>query len=180
MIEAIRHGLSNLTNFAGRDSRSTFWYYMLFLIIVNIAIGLVVGVMYAAGSVGGAIEAASAGASEAEVQAQVLKGMSGSLVTQAWIGIIVSLITLALFVAAFVRRLRDAALPAAIAAIPVATSLFTAYHNFSVASSMQTVMATGDAVAINEAATAAAGWGMVGWIGYLVVIVCGAIPTRAA
>lgn len=180
MMEAIRHGLSNLTNFSGRDARPTFWYYVLFLILVNIAIGLVVGVVFAAGSVGGAIEAASSGATEAEVQAQVLKGMSGSLTTQAWIGVIVSLVTLGLFVASFVRRLRDAALPAAIAAVPVATSLFTAYQNISASSSLQAVMATGDAVAINEAAMASASWGMVGWVGYLVVIVCGAIPTRAA
>lgn len=178
MMEAIRYCLGNLGNFAGRDSRSTFWYYVLFLILVNIVIGLVIGVVFTAGSMGGAIESAASGANEAQVQAQMMQDISGSLSTQAWVGAAISLVTLALFIAAFVRRLRDAALPPAIAAVPVATSLFATYNSIAMVSSMQTAMASGDPMAINEAAMAGAGMGMIGWIGYLVVIVCGAIPTR--
>lgn len=179
MGDAIRHGFANLTNFDGRDARQTFWYYVLFLVIINVVIGVVMGIALTAGSIGGAMESAMDGASEADVQAQMMQQMAGSLSTQAWIGAAISLVTLGLFIAAFVRRLRDAALPVAIAAIPVATSLFAVYHNLASADSMAAVMATGDAVAINEAAAASAGMGMVGWLGYLVVIICGAVPTRA-
>lgn len=178
MGDAIRYGLSNLTNFAGHDDRPRFWYYVLFLVLLNVAIGLIVGIVFTAGSVGGAIDAASNGATEAEVQARVLKELSGTLTTQAWIGVITSLVTLALYIAAFVRRLRDAALPVAIAVIPVATTLFSAYHNLRSTAELQAVMATGDPVAINQVAMDSAGWGMIGWLGYLVIVVCGAIPTR--
>ena len=179
MGDAIRHGFANLTNFDGRDARQTFWYYVLFLIIINVLIGIVIGIAFTAGSIGGAMESAMDGASEADVQAQVMQQLAGSLGTQAWIGVATSLATVGLFIAAFVRRLRDAALPVVIAVIPVATSLFAAYHNLSSVDAMVAVMATGDAAAINEAAAASAGMGMVGWLGYLVVIICGAIPTRA-
>lgn len=180
MMEAIRYCLGNLGNFDGRDARPTFWYYVLFLIVINVILGIIIGVVYTAGSMGGAFEAAAGGASEAEVQAQMLQDMSGSLSTQMWIGAAISLTTLVLFIAAFVRRLRDAALPVAIAAIPVATTLFTTYSSFSALGAMETAMASGDPMAINEAAMASAGMGLVGWVGYLVVIICGAIPTRAS
>ena len=179
MMEAIRYCLANLGNFTGRDPRQTFWYYVLFLVVINVILGLIVGVAFTAGSVGGAIESAAGGASEADVQAQIMQQMAGSLSTQTWIGAAISLVTLVLFIAAFVRRLRDAALPTAIAAIPVATSLFAVYSSISAVSAMEAVMMTGDPLAINEAAMASAGMGMIGWIGYLVVIICGAIPTRA-
>lgn len=180
MIEAIRHGLANVANFSGRDSRPVFWYYVLFLVAVNVVAGLVIGIVFTAGSVGGALDAATGGASEAEVQAQVLQQVGSSLATQTWLGAGLSLVTLVLFVAAFVRRLRDAALPTALAAVPVATSLFTIYFNVTSVEAIQAAMLTGDPEVINQAAMSAAGYGMVGWVGYLVVIVCGVIPTRAA
>lgn len=180
MMEAIRYCLANLANFSGRDPRATFWYYVLFLVAVNIVVGMVIGIVFTAGSLGGAINAASSGASEADIQAQVLQQVGSGLATQVWLGAALSVLTLVLFVAAFVRRLRDAALPPALVAIPVATSLFTTYYNVTSVETIQSAMLTGDPVVINEAATAAAGYGMIGWVGYLVVIICGAIPTRAS
>lgn len=179
MMEAIRHCLANLGNFDGRDARSTFWYYVLLLVVINVIVGIIIGVVFTAGSMGGAIQSAAGGASEAEVQAQIMQQVADSLSTQVWIGAALSLVTLALFIAAFVRRLRDAALPVAIAAVPVATSLFTTWNSVSSIGAMQTAMASGDPMVINEAAMASAGYGLVGWVGYLVVIVCGAVPTRA-
>ena len=178
-MDAIKYCLGNLTNFDGRDARSTFWLYVLFLIVINVILGIIVGVAFTAGSVGDAIQSASGGASEAEVQAQIMQQVAGSMSTQVWIGATISLVTLGLFIAAFVRRLRDAALPAAIAAIPVATSLFTTWNSVSSIGAMQAAMASGDPAVINEAAMSSAGLGMVGWLGYLIVIICGLIPTRA-
>ena len=34
MLGAIKYNLANLTNFSGRDARQTFWYYVLFLVII--------------------------------------------------------------------------------------------------------------------------------------------------
>lgn len=179
-MEAIRYCLANLTNFSGRDPRQTFWIYVIFLIVINVILGLIIGIAFTAGTVGGTIEAASNGASEAEMQAQILQQVADSLSTQVWMGAAISLVTLALFIAAFVRRLRDAALPTAIAAIPVATTLFTVWNSVSSIGAMEAAMASGDPAVINEASMAAAGYGLVGWVGYLIVIICGAIPSRAS
>ena len=40
---AIKSGFSNYTNFSGRASRSEYWYFYLFLVIVNIVAGIIDG-----------------------------------------------------------------------------------------------------------------------------------------
>lgn len=178
MGDAIKHCFANLTNFEGRDSRSTFWWWILLLVIVSIGVSILISVGYASSSIGTAIQSGAAGIDEAEIEAEMMRSMSGSLVTQAWIGAVISLITLGLFIAAFVRRLRDAALPTWIAAIPVITTLISIYASVTAASEMQNALANSDVAQINEMAMSSMGLGLVGWIGYLVVIVCGIVPSR--
>lgn len=180
MGEAIKHCLGNLTNFDGRDPRRTFWFYVLFLVLINIAIAIVNFFAFTASSMGSAFQSAASGADELEVQAQMFQEMADSMTTQAWVGAIIGLVMLGLFIAAFVRRLRDAGIPTWVAAIPVITTLVSIYANFSAASQMQEVMASGDVMAINEAALSAGALGLVAWLGYIVVIVCGVLPTKNA
>ncbi|PKP65364.1 MAG: DUF805 domain-containing protein [Alphaproteobacteria bacterium HGW-Alphaproteobacteria-7] len=175
MIESIRYCLANLANFDGRDTRPTFWYYVLLLVVINVVISVIISGIIAANSIGTMFESTSDGINEAAMMQQ----MAESLPTQAWIGAAISLVTLGLYIATFVRRLRDAALPIAIAAIPVATTLFTVYNSISSASTMQAIMATGNLEAFNEAALSSAALGMISWLGYLVVIICGALPSKA-
>ena len=40
MLDAIKHGLANLFNVSGRDARQAFWFYVLFIYIVIIALGV--------------------------------------------------------------------------------------------------------------------------------------------
>ena len=42
--QAISSGFSNLTNFSGRASRSEFWWWMLFVWIVNIIVGTILNI----------------------------------------------------------------------------------------------------------------------------------------
>jgi hypothetical protein len=37
MLGAIKYNLSHLLDFSGRDARQTFWYYVLFLVMLDIA-----------------------------------------------------------------------------------------------------------------------------------------------
>lgn len=41
MLGAVKYNLANLANFKGRDARQTFWYYVLFLVIVQFAVSMV-------------------------------------------------------------------------------------------------------------------------------------------
>ena len=41
MLPAVKYSIANVTNFAGRDARQTFWYYVLFLFLVQIEISVV-------------------------------------------------------------------------------------------------------------------------------------------
>lgn len=179
MVESIKHCLGNLTNFNGRDSRRTFWLYVLFLVIISIIVAIINGAVFAASSMGTAFESAAAGASEAEVQAQVMGGMSGSMATQVWIGAAISLITLALFIAAFARRVRDGGFSVWIAIIPVITTLVGIYASVSSVNQMADAMASGDPAAMADM-SGAIGLGLVSWIGYIVVIIFGVLPTKGA
>lgn len=179
MGDAIKHCMANLANFDGRDSRATFWWWVLCVVVVTVLLSMVSGLVFAASSMGDAFQSAAAGVDEAQIEAEMMQGMAGSLGTQAWIGAGISLLGIALLIASFVRRLRDAGLPVLIAAIPVATVLYSSWNSVSVASQAADIMASGDVQAVNEFALATAGAGMVGWIGYIVVIVGGLLPTKA-
>mgnify|MGYP003501014650 FL=1 len=41
--QAIASGFNNITNFEGRSSRPAFWYFYLFVIIVNFVVSLITG-----------------------------------------------------------------------------------------------------------------------------------------
>ena len=110
----------------------------------------------------------------------MMRNMAGSLGTQAWIGVAISLIGLALLIASFVRRLRDAGLPVLIAIIPVLTTLISSYASLSAVDDLRAAMLSENMQTMNEAATASSGLGLAAYIGYLVVIVCGVFPSRNA
>ena len=40
MFEAIKYNLAHLADFTGREDRPTFWWYVLFLLVLDILLGL--------------------------------------------------------------------------------------------------------------------------------------------
>ena len=48
MGDAIKNGFGNLTNFSGRDSRSLFWWWILFVVIITFGISIISGVVFTA------------------------------------------------------------------------------------------------------------------------------------
>ena len=180
MGEAIRHGFANLTNFSGRDSRTLFWWWVLLIVVVTFALSFISGIVFAAESMGRAFQAGAEGVDQSQVQAQMMRNMADSLGPQAWIGVAISVIGLLLLIASFVRRLRDAGLPMLIAIVPVVTTVIAAYVNVSAVEEMRELMMSADTQALNEAAASNAGLGLIAYVGYLVVIVCGLIPSKKA
>ena len=73
MLSAIKYNLSHLTDFKGRDARPTFWYYVLFLVLVQFALSFLVSIPLTGAMVGDAVVYAQQGMPEGAVQAQLME-----------------------------------------------------------------------------------------------------------
>lgn len=107
MLGAIKYNLTHLLDFSGRDARQTFWSYVLFLFVVNIAIGMVLGIAIVASLIGSAVDAAQAGASEEAMQAEMAARMGGFVDGIVWYSLASNAAMYLLIAASFVRRLHD-------------------------------------------------------------------------
>lgn len=126
MLAAIRHGLGNLTNFRGRDARQAFWYYVLFIYLITLAIGMLVsipmtteammtGVQQGIANAGNPDEAAS----DAAAQAAIVESMRGYMPILVWSSFATAAILLLGLAASLVRRLHDSGLSGAWALLPL-------------------------------------------------------------
>jgi len=104
---AIKYNLTHLLDFSGRDARQTFWFYVLFLFLVNIAIGMVLGFAIVGSLISAAIDAAQAGASEEAMRAQMTARMGDFIGGIVWYSLASNVIMSLLLAASFVRRLHD-------------------------------------------------------------------------
>ena len=122
MIAETKYCLANLANFNGRDSRATFWWYMLAIIILQVVLGALLAGPMMAGMMGSLAESARQGISPEAAQAEALGTMFSSM--QDWLiyGTVLAVISVILFAAAFVRRLHDSNKPGWIVLIPIATT----------------------------------------------------------
>ena len=77
MLGAIKHNLTRLLDFSGRDARATFWFYVLFLFIVNMAVAVILGFVMVASLMGPVVDAAQSGASEEAMRIQMGATMGG-------------------------------------------------------------------------------------------------------
>ena len=179
MGEAIKPCAANLANFDGRDARSTFWWWVLLVVIVAFVISFVTSVVFVASAMTGAFQSAAGGVDEAQLQIEMMQATAEGMETQFWIGSLISIVGLGLVIATFVRRLRDAGLPVLIAIVPVVTMLWSLYAGYGQISEISELMAAGDIFAVEDFAASAAATSLIGYVGYLVVIVCGLIPTKA-
>jgi uncharacterized membrane protein YhaH (DUF805 family) len=191
MGEAIRHNLTHLLDFSGRDARQTFWFYVLFLFLVYMALGMVGSFVLIGNIMSPILEAANAGASEQEMQARMAEHM-GSMMGRMfeavlWVSVAVSVLMDLLLAASFVRRLHDsnssgwwalavlAAQLASIAAMVPMIELMKDFMaeamdpaNFGNPAQMQGMMQRQSEMNL---------YGLVGWIAPLTVIVFGVMDS---
>lgn len=185
MLNSIRYNLSKLTDFSGRDARQTFWYYILFLVVVNFVIGLLVSIPMMLSMFNEIFAAIGSGTGEPDpdaIAAGMADSMSGYIPIQVVLSAVIGIAMIGLMLAAFVRRLHDAGFSGWIAAIPVATQVFSIVYSFLVIDDVLAAMANAmdpanspDAMAIQAEA---APYSAVGWIGYLVVIGFGILKSQ--
>jgi uncharacterized membrane protein YhaH (DUF805 family) len=181
MIAETKYCLANLTNFQGRDSRPTFWWYVLAIVLVQIVLGIVIAVPMMGGMVTSMIDAAQQGTDPQTAQAMAMGRMLSSM--QDWVayGAGLSVISIALFAAAFVRRLHDSGKPGWIVWIPIATTVISQglgllYMGDAMAA-MQAAMSSGDVDAMTGVQRDMQLYSSVGYLGYLVVILFGVMDS---
>lgn len=178
MLGAIKYNLTHLLDFGGRDARQTFWYYVLFLVVLNFAVGMIVSIPLMIGAVGTAIEAAQAGVDPQEAQALVTARMADAMGGTLWLSLVTNLAMALLVLAAFVRRLHDSDKSGWWALLPLAGLAVSTAVSIQVMGAMQEMMRDmmivgGDPVkvqAIVERQQEFAAYGLIGWIAPAVVI----------
>jgi uncharacterized membrane protein YhaH (DUF805 family) len=190
MLAAIKHGLTNLTNFAGRDARQAFWFYVLFIYLITIAIGMVVSIPMTMQAmmtgVQQGIANAQAGntgnaATEAAMQAAIARSMGGWMSALVWVSFATALILFLGLAASLVRRLHDANMSGYWALLP------GVLQAFSIAMVPQQLAMMDEILASSMSGNPMGSFGMVGgsvtpgavagWVAIIAVIVFGTRPS---
>ena len=185
MLGAIKYNLGHLLDFSGRDARQTFWYYVLFLVLLNYAIGMVAAIPIMVSTMGTAFEAAGNGTSDQQIQALIAERMSGAMGGILWVSVVTSALMTLLLLAAFVRRLHDSDKSGWWAALPLAGQAFGILVSIRVMGVAGDLMrdamtASGDPARLQgmmERQSEFTVYGLIGWIGPLVVIGFGVLAS---
>jgi uncharacterized membrane protein YhaH (DUF805 family) len=180
MLAALKYNLAHLTQFSGRDARQTFWLYVLFLVVAQIAISMAISIPLTGSMMGDAFVAARDGATPEVVQARMFERMSGMMKASMWLSVVLSLLSSALLAAAFTRRLHDSDKTGWIAAATFALQLVAmamVISSIDDAVRMVTLVQAGDLPAMQGLQKKFAVQSLIGWMPAAIVIVFGVWPS---
>jgi uncharacterized membrane protein YhaH (DUF805 family) len=176
MLGSIKYNLLHIADFRGRDARQTFWYYVLFLVIIEMIASFAFAMPMVVKMFHNIFAAARAGVTGQQamndLMANQMSGMFQSLVPFT-IGL--NLVLMVLFVAAFVRRVHDSGKPGWWVLLPVATQLTALWVSYANLGRMRALMV--GAIANPQAGmhlqSQMGPLSMIGWVGYIAVLVFG-------
>ncbi|MGB7374616.1 DUF805 domain-containing protein [Pontixanthobacter sp.] len=184
MLKAIRHNLKNLTNIHGRDGRKVFWLYLLFVVILNIAISLLASIPMMVAAMNAGFEVAQTGDSAA-AEAAIFEQVVQYAPTAVWISFVVAILNIVLLFASFIRRTHDTGLPGLIVAIPLVIHLvwmFISYRQIDgIEETMRAAVAaeTGAAVAAEQSMQAGMiAQDLLGWLALIIVMLVGIMKSQ--
>ncbi|WP_120715756.1 DUF805 domain-containing protein [Tsuneonella amylolytica] len=183
MIESIRYHLGHLFDLSGREARTTFWLWVLAVIILNIVVSIGFSLSTTADAMGAAME--NAGRQDAEeMRRTVMASMLPGMKTMLWVSIGLSLVNCVLLGAALVRRAKDAGLPGAIVLIPFAALALSTWFAIDQIGEMETILAAAldprsvqDAAAIEQGSPLKA---LIGWVPLISLIAIGLLKSKGA
>ncbi|PEQ11236.1 hypothetical protein B2G71_18285 [Novosphingobium sp. PC22D] len=175
MLAAVKYNLAHLVNFEGRDARQTFWYYVLFLFIMQYILGFVVAIPVFGSMFGEIINAATRGASEVETEAMLMGRMASSLRMTMNVQLALGFVFWLLLVAAFARRLQDSGKPGWIAfatfALAIAGQLYGLWYAGRLIDRMAVPPGGGNPVmAMNGMRGQVLGMSLFGWLPTILVV----------
>lgn len=189
MLKSIRHNLANLTNFAGRDARQTFWFWILIVVVAQYAITFAASIpMYV--SMFSELFAAAQNPESIDDTAVAIDGMFDGMIesmkTLMVISLVVGIISTVLLAASFVRRLHDAGFSGLIALIPIAAYLASLAYSFVYLEQLEEMMR----IAMEAEMDGGTGYdpfamqtemglsSVLGWLAPLIGIIFGIWPTE--
>lgn len=187
MLDAIRYNLANLANLNGRDARPTFWFYVLFLVLAQFAVSLVASVPLYVSIFSAAFEAGTQGGGNAAMLSSV-NDMVEDMRILTIVSFFVGAATALMLIASFVRRLHDAGYTGWIVLIPLATQAFSMLYTISYMDRIEELTLevmqqsfsdpTGERINPYAVQAEMGLLGLVGWIGYIVVIGFGVLKSQ--
>lgn len=180
MLDAIKYNLANLLNFEGRDARQTFWYYVLFIVILRYAASMLITVPMMINLFGGIFASARQGSDQAVVQQQMASLMADSMPMLFWFAIGVGLVSALLLVAALVRRLHDSDHSGWWAVIPAVlhvTSLAALPMQMRMVQDAIGQISTRPPAGPMEMMRAQGAYGLLGWLPIILVIIMGVLKS---
>jgi uncharacterized membrane protein YhaH (DUF805 family) len=178
MFKAIRTSLANLGRTDGRDARQTFWFFILFIVIVRIIVAILVSVPLMIASFATAARAAREGVDPQVLSAQIMHENSGWLHGSVWVALFVGFVTILLLVAACVRRLHDADRTGLWVLIPLVAYAISLAASFTIGGHLVDALTQsgGDPAAL-RAARGNTPYGVFELIALITVIVIGVLPS---
>jgi uncharacterized membrane protein YhaH (DUF805 family) len=185
MLNAIRYNLTHLVDFKGRDARQTFWYYVLFLVVIQFVVGIIAAIPMYISMFTQAFEAASQGIDQSAVSNMMVDEMIGLMQTQMMISVVIGVVMCGLFAASFVRRLHDAGFTGWIAAGTLAIYIASLIHTITIFDRLEEVMRQSipgpdGAPAMDPFAMQAemGVMGLLGWVPLIIVIIFGVMKSN--
>lgn len=186
VIEPIRHGLTNLLTFNGRDSRTTFWFYVLFLVVIYFAISTVFGLVMGGAMVMDGVKAVSGGrghVDEAAMQLAIRDRMVATMHWSLWLNVAMSLVGAFALAAAFTRRLHDCGKSGWIAGITVGLKILATIAAIGMIREMTEILQSLDfshpeALQAKLQAQRYSWAAVIGWIPLLLVVGFGLLPSN--
>ncbi|GAA4643790.1 hypothetical protein GCM10023115_17500 [Pontixanthobacter gangjinensis] len=184
MFRSIGYNLKHLLDFKGRDGRTVFWFYFLFVVLLNVII-LIATVAPAFLSIIGEIAATGAQTgNSAALEAAALEKMIGIGLPTTLVktSLAIAAMNIILLSASFVRRAHDSGLPGMLLVIPLGLQLVWMYFSYSQLGGLdKTMRAAIEAREANLETGVQVGMiaqDLLGWLAVLIVIVIGILKTQ--
>ena len=181
MLGAIKYNFRHLFDFVGRDARQTFWYWVLFVVILNIVVSLAISIPMTVGAMSTMFDAARSGGDPALAEAAMLDEMGAMARPLVLVSVVVGLANIVLLAASFVRRLHDSgksAIWAILAGAVQLVALFLAFEQINEAEAMIRNAASAQSAQDALAMQGQLAWrSLIGWIPLLMLVVFGVMKS---
>jgi uncharacterized membrane protein YhaH (DUF805 family) len=181
MFGSIKHNFANLASFNGRDARQTFWFWVLFVVIVRFLTSMLISVPLMGKVMSSAMLSAQSGASPDVAAQRAVAAVIEVLPQMMWFAVIVGVATCLLLAASLVRRLHDIGRSGWLVLIPgglYAAALATMPGQ--VARAMEVMKSASASHVPDPGAIMRAQGGMVllAWVPVILVVLIGCLPSN--
>jgi len=176
MLAETKHNLRRLLDFSGRDTQPTFWWYVLFVFLLNLAVWTVM-IVPVVGDLMNSMMAAAQTGDEAAIAAAMGVELGEMVESMLWMGMVATLLNVALLAAAFTRRLHDSNLSGWWGLLPLGLQAAATWYTSTRIDDLKALMGQMMNVADPQASMAAQSQmstdSLIGWLPIIALVVLG-------